>query len=103
MILKKKLSENSFSEELWLFQYDELDFRVVTLQNISININKMNLRLFDANIDTFAVLNDPEKTMNEDDEGAKSIFAKCELGIEYNYGISTPFYLFTFQLFPRSY
>jgi len=70
-------NEGKISEELWLFKYDDLDFRAVSLQSQSrgfINSNtddQINISKFDAAIDSyyFLIADDDDDDDVEEDDG----------------------------------
>jgi hypothetical protein len=79
LMLRKNTGENTFVEELWLFHYDDLDFRVVNLQPHDDSNNHIQIYKFDANHDSFCMLITLNDTLNEDDESKNgAICAKCE-------------------------
>ena len=82
-------NEGKISEELWLFNYDELDFRAVSLQSESqgfINSNaddQIIISKFDAAIDSYYFLtaNDDDDDVEKDDgdcRGENRVVSKCK-------------------------
>ena len=65
------------SEEIWLFPYDNLDFRFIPLHEDDVNMNSIKLHRFDESSDSLRLLTS-DSMIEEDGFEFGTLSAKCK-------------------------
>ncbi len=77
LLRRRGSSDDIQSEEVWLFAYDDLDFRLITLPANDLNDNLIKIQRFDTSSDVFCLLTN-DAMMEEDETQYGTVSAKCK-------------------------